>query len=96
VAGGSTLPSVFHARGGDVSPLVRAPYRARRAVPDEKLHAGFPRTLANLRRAICEFPQVLVLDDDDPARPFRRVAVIEHGQGAQFADPTPAWLRSVL
>lgn len=40
-------------------------------VPDEKLDARFPRTKANLRRAIERLPRVIVFDNCDLAKPYR-------------------------
>jgi len=65
-------------------------------VPREKLAARFPRTLANLKAAIEELPHVLICDNDDLRRPFRKVAVIETGQIVFLQRPIPRWLRSVM
>ena len=48
-------------------------------VPREKLATRYPRTLANLHVAIRQLPNVLVFDNSDLSRPFRLVAVYEHG-----------------
>ncbi len=60
-------------------------------VPTEKLLARYPRSLENLRRAIRELPQVLVFDNSDLARPFRKVAVFEAGKAIERSDPLPPW-----
>jgi predicted ABC-type ATPase len=60
-------------------------------VPTEKLETRFPRTLANLRRAIRELPHVLVFDNSDLARPFRAVATFDHGTPVDVNEPVPAW-----
>ena len=65
-------------------------------VPTAKLTARFPRTLANLRAAIEALPHVLVFDNDDLRKPFRRVAVFEQGREVVVATPVPAWLEPVL
>jgi len=49
-------------------------------VPDEKLHARFERTKANLQRAIERLPHVVVYDNSKLEKPFRLVEVDEHGQ----------------
>lgn len=49
-------------------------------VPDEKLEARFARTLANLERAICMLPLVVIFDNTDLARPFRLEAVYQGGR----------------
>jgi predicted ABC-type ATPase len=61
-------------------------------VPTDKLAARFPRTLQNLRRAIREVPHVLVFDNSDLARPFRRVAAFESGKAPELNRPLPDWL----
>jgi hypothetical protein len=43
-------------------------------VPLEKLQQRFPWTLCNLRAAIRELPQVLICENDDLSKPFRKVA----------------------
>lgn len=59
-------------------------------VPAAKLVARFPRTMANLRRAIAVLPHVLVFDNDDLARPFRLVAEFEGGKAIHTLRPPPA------
>ncbi|MFL5430066.1 MAG: zeta toxin family protein [Myxococcales bacterium] len=61
-------------------------------VPDEKLAARFPRTQANLARAIRSIPHVLIYDNDDLARPFRRVGEFRDGKPVQLSEPLPDWL----
>ena len=65
-------------------------------VPTEKLEARFPRTLANLRRAVRELPHVLVFDNSDDERPFRAVARFEHGKLVDTNRPLPAWARELV
>lgn len=65
-------------------------------VPTDKLIARFPRTLANLARAIRELPCVLVFDNNDMRTPFRRVAVFENGKSTLAAEPVPVWLSPLL
>ena len=54
-------------------------------VATEKLTARFPRSLANLKRAIRELPLVLVFDNSDLGRPFRKSA--SSGAGKQYPSP---------
>ena len=61
-------------------------------VPREKLVARYPRAVANLRRAIRELPHVLVFDNSDLGRPFRKVAVFEAGTPVELNKPLPTWL----
>ena len=65
-------------------------------VPTEKLKARFPRTIANLKAAIRELPHVLVFDNDDLSKPFRRVAVFEQGRLIDAAASMPGWVKGVL
>ena len=65
-------------------------------VAPEKLVSRFPRTLANLKRAIRELPDVLVFDNDDLRAAFRRVAVFDHGRLIWSATPAPKWLAGVM
>lgn len=46
-------------------------------VPPDKLASRFPRTLANLAKAVRVLPHVLVFDNDDLARPYRLTAVFK-------------------
>ena len=48
-------------------------------VPDEKLTTRFPRTLANLERAISRLPVVIVFYNTDLAQPFQLDAVYRQG-----------------
>lgn len=64
------------------------------AVPEEKLHPRFARTLDNLRLAISRLPYVLVYDNSDLRVPFRETAAFEHGRLVRWQDPIPEWLRS--
>lgn len=65
-------------------------------VPTEKLTSRFPRTMANLKRAIRELPFVLVFDNDDLRTPFRQVAAFEDGKALVLAEALPAWLRPLI
>jgi predicted ABC-type ATPase len=62
-------------------------------VPTEKLVARFPRTLANLVRAIRELPHALVFDNTDLGRTYRKVAEFEQGHPVTLSPALPAWLR---
>ncbi len=65
-------------------------------VPTEKLQQGFPRTLTNLRAAIRDLPHVLVFDNDDLSKPFRKAAESDHGRMVFRADPPPLWLAPLI
>ena len=65
-------------------------------VPSAKLRSRFPRTLANLKAAKGELPHVLVFDNSDLRRPFRRVATFQRGRRIDRAKAAPAWLKTLL
>ena len=61
-------------------------------VPPDKIAARYPRSLANLRRAIAALPFVWVYDNSDLNRPFHKVAEFEHGVLTREYPPLPEWL----
>ncbi len=61
-------------------------------VPTGKLRARYPRTMANLSMAIKELAHVLVFDNSDMSRPFRKVAAFERGKLTEKHAPLPRWL----
>ncbi len=65
-------------------------------VPQDKVIARFPRTLANLAAAIGVLPHVWIFDNDDLARPFRLAAVCESGRIAAQWTPVRKWLKPLL
>jgi len=65
-------------------------------VPTEKLVARFPRTRANLSRAIEALPRVLIYDNSDLAAPFRFLAEFENGKLTRAGKPWPQWLEIVV
>jgi len=65
-------------------------------VPTEKIRSRYPRTLANLQRAIRELPIVLVFDNDDLRSPFREIAVFENGRASTRANALPDWLKPMM
>jgi predicted ABC-type ATPase len=62
-------------------------------VPTEKLLARFPRTLANLRKAIRQLPRVIVFDNSDMHKPFRLTAAFENSELVSSKALMPSWLR---
>jgi predicted ABC-type ATPase len=62
----------------------------------EKLVTRFPRTMANLKAAIRELPQVWIFDNDDLRRPFRQVAVFQNGRAVNLTKPVPKWVKTAL
>jgi predicted ABC-type ATPase len=65
-------------------------------VPTEKLVSRFPRTLANLKQALRELPNVFVFDNDDLRTPFRSVAIFRNGRPLLLKQPVPEWLKHAL
>lgn len=65
-------------------------------VPNEKLIARFPRTLANLQAALRDLPHVWIFDNEDLRAPFRQVAVFQNGQRVILNRPMPRWLKTIL
>ncbi|HYG77356.1 MAG TPA: zeta toxin family protein [Planctomycetota bacterium] len=64
-------------------------------VPGEKLHARFPRTLENLKRAVVALPNVFIYDNSDLSSPYKLVATSRNGR-VDLAENCPAWLKSTL
>jgi len=61
-------------------------------VPAAKLRARYPRTMRNLAKAIRALPHVLVFDNSDLGRPFRKAAAFERGKMTEKRAPLPRWL----
>lgn len=62
-------------------------------VPTAKLRMRFPRTLANLRKAIHQLPRVIIFDNSDLRDPFRLIAAFENGRLVSAKAVVPRWLR---
>ena len=60
-------------------------------VPDEKLKARYPRTMANLEKAIPLVEMAFLFDNSDADHPFRAVAVYQRGRVVERFEPSPAW-----
>lgn len=60
-------------------------------VPPDKVAGRYPRSLANLRRAMKTLPFVWIYDNSDLSRPFRKLAEVEHGDVVHTWPPLPAW-----
>jgi predicted ABC-type ATPase len=98
-AGGYTVVLCFigvaNADRSDERVAMRISQGGHDVAPD-KLVARFPRSLANLKRAIRELPCVFVFDNDDLRRPFRRVAIFQNGKPTLLDEPIPDWLKALL
>ena len=64
-------------------------------IPDAKLRARFPRTLANLRAAIPLVDEAFLFDNSSFETPYRIVAVYRQGALVSRHPPMPAWTRGV-
>ena len=64
-------------------------------IPDAKLRARFPRTLANMRAAIPVVDEAFVVDNSSFDTPYRIVAVYQHGRLVSRHPPLPAWTRGL-
>lgn len=65
-------------------------------VPDEKLVARWPRTLANARAALRLADAGWLFDNADPERPYRLVATTRDGAVVSRRPPLPAWCDALL
>lgn len=64
-------------------------------VPDEKLYARFPRTLANLRAAIPIADEVFLFDNSSSDQPYRLIAVYNQGALVTHYPPLPGWAQGL-
>ena len=64
-------------------------------VPDDKLHARFPRTLANLQAAIPLADEAFVFDNSSADAPYRFVASYMRGALANRYPPIPGWAQGL-
>ena len=74
--------------------VARVKHRAEHGghnIPDDKLHARYPRTFANLRAAIPLVDEVFLLDNSSYDTPYRVVAVYREGQLVSQHPPVPDW-----
>lgn len=64
-------------------------------VPDDRLRARFPRTLANLREAVAIVDEAFLFDNSSYDTPYRVVAVYRQGQLVSRHRPLPSWTRGL-
>jgi len=60
-------------------------------VPEEKVNARIPRTLANITKSLPLCDHVYLLDNSRSDNPFRRVAEIHDGKTEIQQSPIPEW-----
>ena len=97
-ARGFTVFLVFIGLDNVVLGVARVKHRAEHGghdIPDEKLYARFPRTLANLRAAIPLVAEAWVLDNSSYDMPYRVVAVYRDGQLVSQHPPLPRWTQGL-
>ena len=97
-ARGFTVFLVFIGLDSVVLGVARVKHRAEHGghdIPDEKLYARFPRTLANLRAAIPLVDEVYVLDNSSYDTPYRVVAVYLAGRLVSQHPPLPRWTQGL-
>lgn len=64
-------------------------------IPDARLRARFPRTLANLRAAIPIVDEAFLFDNSSFDAPYRIVAVYARGRLVSRHPPMPVWARAL-
>jgi len=64
-------------------------------IPDDRLRARFPRTLANLREAVTTVDEAWLFDNSAYDTPYRVVAVYRGGRLVSRHPPLPSWTRGV-
>lgn len=64
-------------------------------VPPEKLVSRYPRSLANLKRAMRELPTVIIFDNSELTHPFEKVMELCAGNTVYQRTPLPDWLREL-
>lgn len=73
----------------------RVRFRGGHDVPPDRLKARYPRTLANLERAVSLASVGLLLDNDLAESPYRFVALLENGRVVRRSGLRPAWAKGV-
>ena len=97
-ARGFTVFLVFIGLDNVVLGVARVKHRADHGghdIPDEKLYARFPRTLANLRAAIPLVDEAWLLDNSSYDTPYRVVAVYRGSQLVSHHPPLPHWMQEL-
>lgn len=91
---GFTIFLIFIGLESPVLSVARVKQRAEHGghdIPDEKLHARFPRTLKNLGDAVKIADEAFLFDNSSYDRPYRIVAVYRRGQLLSQYPPLPSW-----
>jgi predicted ABC-type ATPase len=97
-AGGFIVFLIFIGLDSPLVSVARVKQRVQHGghdVPDAKLHARFPRTLANLGAAIPLVDEAFVFDNSSYDEPYRIIAVYERGRLVSRHPPLPPWTRGL-
>jgi predicted ABC-type ATPase len=89
---------VFIGLADPVLSIARVKQRVRQGghdVPDDRLRARFPRTLANLREAVALVDEAFLFDNSSYDAPYRAVLVYREGRVIGCYPPLPAWTRDL-
>jgi predicted ABC-type ATPase len=95
---GFAIVLVFICLDGVALSIARVHQRTQRGghdIPDAKLRARFPRTLANLRAAIPLTDDAFLFDNSSFELPYRPVLVYQGGRLVSRHPPLPAWTRGL-
>lgn len=65
-------------------------------VPEKKVRDRLNRTVHNVVQAMPLADEVHLIDNSSWEQPFRRVAVVRHGEVELLAEPTPTWAVDLL
>jgi len=63
-------------------------------VPADKLESHYPRTLANLTKALTFVEFALIFDNCSVDAPYRHITTSQRGRETYRAPDAPAWLQS--
>ena len=65
-------------------------------VPEAKIEARIPRTLANLRQCIGSVDELHLVDNSSLDHPYVRIAVWQDGQWRSFVETLPGWASDLI
>ena len=65
-------------------------------VPEAKIEARIPRTLANLRQCIGLVDELHLVDNSSLDHPYVRIAVWQDGQWRSFVETLPGWASDLI
>ena len=95
-AGGFVVFLVFIGLANPMLSIARVKQRVAHGghdIPDAKLAARFPRTLANLRAAVTVVDEAVLFDNSSFDAPYRVFAIYRDGRLVTKRPPLPGWAR---